>query len=118
MWSGVPEGTKSLAVTLKDLTNNGIHWAIWNLPGTATELAAGFPATMPPMGASESNEWYGPGANLHKYEYQVWALKNPMLPANASKATLYNTTLPAEKIGSAKLIVCGDSNAACGDCTK
>ena len=115
-WSGIPDGTMSIAVSLKDLTNQGIHWVIWNLPATATSLPAGFPGTMLPMGASQSNAWYGPGATLHRYEWQVWALKVAMLPANSAKATLYNTTLPAQKIASAKLFACGDSDAKCAAC--
>jgi Raf kinase inhibitor-like YbhB/YbcL family protein len=115
-WSGVPDGTMSIAVSLKDLTNQGIHWVIWNLPPTATSLPAGLPKTMLPAGASQSNAWYGPGATLHRYEWQVWALKVPMLPANSAKATLYNTTLPAQKIASVKLFACGDQDAKCGAC--
>jgi Raf kinase inhibitor-like YbhB/YbcL family protein len=115
-WTGIPAGTMSIAVSLKDLTNNGIHWVIWNLPPTATSLPAGFPKTMLPAGASQSNAWYGPGADLHRYEWQVWALKVAMLPANSAKATLYNTTLPAQKLASVKLFACGDSGAKCAAC--
>jgi phosphatidylethanolamine-binding protein (PEBP) family uncharacterized protein len=115
-WTGVPDGTMSIAVSLKDLTNQGIHWVIWNLPPTATSLPAGFPKTMLPAGASQSNAWYGPGATLHRYEWQVWALKVAMLPAGSAKATLYNTTLPAQKIASVKLFACGDQDAKCGAC--
>jgi phosphatidylethanolamine-binding protein (PEBP) family uncharacterized protein len=117
MWSGLPAGTMSVAVSLRDL-DAGIHWVIWNLPATATELPPGFPGTMLPAGASQTNAWYGPGADLHKYEWQVWALKTPMIPTGTAKATLYNTTLPMQKIESAKLIACGDADGACGDCTK
>ena len=118
MWDGLPAGTMSIAVSLKDLSNNGVHWVIWNLPPTTKDLPAGFPTTKLPTGASQSNGWYGPGATLHKYEYQVWALKVAMLPANSAKAALYNTILPMQKIESTKIIVCGDRGAKCADCSK
>jgi Raf kinase inhibitor-like YbhB/YbcL family protein len=117
-WTGVPAGTKSLAVSLKDLSNDGVHWVAWNLPATATGLPAGLPATALPAGASQDKEWYGPGADLHKYEYQVWALKTEMLPAKGAKGTMYDSTFPMQKLESAKILVCGDAGGACADCSK
>ena len=41
-WSGVPEGTKSLALVMDSDEEPGqpwVHWVIWGLPPDATELA-------------------------------------------------------------------------------
>ena len=44
-WSNVPAGTKSLALQVQDLdapTGSGFwHWAVYNIPATATELPQG-----------------------------------------------------------------------------
>src|SRR6478609_5411948 len=44
-WSGAPKGTQSYAVTLYDPdapTGSGWwHWVVYNIPGSATELAEG-----------------------------------------------------------------------------
>lgn len=57
-WAGAPEGTRSFALSVFDPdapTGSGFwHWAVYNIPGTATELAqnAGDPdAGLLPNGA-------------------------------------------------------------------
>ena len=47
-WSGAPDGTQSFAVILHDTdlmlgADDVLHWAIFNIPGTATGLPEGVP---------------------------------------------------------------------------
>ncbi len=38
-WTPGPAGTMSYAVVLTDLTNNFVHWAIWNIPADRARIA-------------------------------------------------------------------------------
>jgi Raf kinase inhibitor-like YbhB/YbcL family protein len=85
-WTGVPEGTKSFAVTFIDHTASGDlgqHWAIWNIPATVTQLPGGLTAPLPAElgGASQTNKYLGPcpSGNLDSYEFTVYALSVEML---------------------------------------
>ena len=90
-WEGLPEGTKSLAVTCFDPdapTASGFwHWAAFNIPVTATELPTGAGAAEDlGLGAdvvslkndSGSRTYYGPnppaGHAPHRYLYAVHAV--------------------------------------------
>jgi Raf kinase inhibitor-like YbhB/YbcL family protein len=104
-WSGAPAGTKSYVLTVYDPdapTGSGWwHWVVINLPGDATEIAAGAGAansTTLPKGAVQgrtdfgSSGWGGPcppvGDKAHRYIFTVHALKVDKLdlPADASAA--------------------------------
>jgi phosphatidylethanolamine-binding protein (PEBP) family uncharacterized protein len=120
MWDGVPAGTMSLAVSLRDL-QGGVHWVMYNIPPTEKGLAAALPGgTMPgapaPMGSRQTGAWFGPGADgVHRYEYQVWALKVATVTGGSATA-MYNNTLPPERIASAKIHACGNAGASCAGC--
>jgi Raf kinase inhibitor-like YbhB/YbcL family protein len=96
-WSNVPAGTKSLALQVLDLdapTGSGFwHWAVYNIPPTATELAqgAGNSASALPVpafggandfldtGATGVNGNYGgpcppTGDKPHRYVFTLYAL--------------------------------------------
>ncbi len=51
-WTGVPEGTASLALVVEGMEpragETNVHWVLWNIPADATELAAGTPTTTQP----------------------------------------------------------------------
>ncbi len=96
-WSGVPAGTKSLALQMYDPdapTGSGFwHWAVYNIPATTTSLAQGAgnsAATLPPgafggttefldTGATGGNGNYGGpcppvGDKPHRYIFTLFAL--------------------------------------------
>lgn len=88
-WSGLPPGTKSLAVTMFDPDAHGggwWHWLVVNIPPSATGLAqgAGSGKAELPAGALEAansnslNSYSGPcppaGSGVHHYEITLWAL--------------------------------------------
>ncbi len=96
-WSGVPEGTKSLALQVHDPdapTGAGFwHWTVYNIPATATGMARGAgnaPDTLPAgayggntdfmdTGATGVNGNYGgpcppAGDAPHRYDFTLYAL--------------------------------------------
>ena len=104
-WSGAPPGTKSYVLTVYDPdapTGSGWwHWVVTNLPGDASEIAAGAGAansTTLPKGALQgrtdfgSSGWGGPcppvGDKPHRYIFTLHALKVDKLdlPADATAA--------------------------------
>ncbi|MEO6407155.1 MAG: YbhB/YbcL family Raf kinase inhibitor-like protein [Burkholderiaceae bacterium] len=103
-WSNVPPGTQSLALQVYDPdapTGSGFwHWAVYNIPATATGLAQGAgnsPATLPPgayggntdfmdTGATGVNGNYGGpcppvGDKPHHYTFTLFALAVPSAQA-------------------------------------
>jgi Raf kinase inhibitor-like YbhB/YbcL family protein len=120
-WSGLPEGTQSLALQVHDPdapTGAGFwHWAVYNIPPDATGLAQGAgnaPETLPAgafggntdfldTGATGGNGNYGgpcppEGDAPHRYVFTLYALAVPDLPAAAGipktgSASLYSFVL-------------------------
>src|SRR5262245_39021220 len=93
MWSGVPDGTKSLVLVIDDPDAPDprapkivwVHWVIYDLPASTTGLAEG--AKVLPKGAKIGlNDWkrpvYGgpcPPVGRHRYFHKLYAL-DVMLP--------------------------------------
>lgn len=99
-WSGVPEGTKSFAVSCFDPdapTGSGFwHWVVANIPATvsALPLGAGDPSKqLMPAGALEVRTDFGKpgyggpcapqGDNFHRYIFTVHAVDLKSLPVTA-----------------------------------
>jgi Raf kinase inhibitor-like YbhB/YbcL family protein len=82
-WSGVPEGTKQLAVVCHDpdapLPHGFTHWVVYGIPADATEIAEGDGEafTQGTTGFGEQ-AWGGPmppeGHGQHHYYFWVYAL--------------------------------------------
>jgi Raf kinase inhibitor-like YbhB/YbcL family protein len=95
-WTGVPAGTASFALVVHDpdapLTYGFTHYVGYNIPATATELAAGTPVT---AGAnSAGGDTYlapgpPPGHGDHFYYFELYALDADLqLPAGLGRADL------------------------------
>lgn len=85
-WSGLPSGTRELALELIDPDAPGrpfLHWAVAGIPVSVKGLAAG--ESVPPGAVAGSNSFgnvgYGgpcppPGAKPHRYVFVVLALRS------------------------------------------
>lgn len=87
-WSGVPSGTRSLALVVDDPDapdpaapkTTWVHWLVYNLPATAQGLPEGGKPL--PAGAREgNNDWQKPGyggpcppIGRHRYFFKLYAL--------------------------------------------
>lgn len=94
-WSGLPEGTKSLALVVDDPDApdprapkmTWVHWVLYNIPATAAALPEGVQKKDLPPGTREGlNDWkrsgYGgpcPPVGRHRYFHKLYAL-DAMLP--------------------------------------
>jgi Raf kinase inhibitor-like YbhB/YbcL family protein len=93
-WSGVPAGTKTLALIVDDPDAPDpkapqrvwVHWVLYNIPPTATSLPAASGGKDVPSGAVEgTNDWtrsgYGgpcPPIGRHRYFFKLYALDNTL----------------------------------------
>lgn len=92
-WSHVPAGTASFTLILHDpdvsirrMNDDVLHWMIFNIPGTATELPEGIPVGKATLedGAIQAKNlrgqvgYMGPGAPpqgpVHHYTFELYAL--------------------------------------------
>jgi Raf kinase inhibitor-like YbhB/YbcL family protein len=118
-WSNAPAGTKSFAVTIYDPdapTGSGWwHWMIYNIPATATSLAAGAGnGRNAPNGSVEGPTDFGTkgyggpcppvGDKPHHYHITVFALKTDKIdvPGNATSAYV-GFNLNANKLATARI---------------
>ncbi|WP_155837565.1 YbhB/YbcL family Raf kinase inhibitor-like protein [Herminiimonas sp. CN] len=96
-WSGLPPGTKSLALIVDDPDapdpaapqRTWVHWVLYNIPPNASGLAQGVAPHALPAGAREGlNDWqrsgYGgpcPPIGSHRYFHKLYAL-DTILPGS------------------------------------
>jgi Raf kinase inhibitor-like YbhB/YbcL family protein len=86
-WSGVPPGTKSLALIVDDPdapAGTWVHWVLFDLPGNASELPEDLPKgqRLPNGGKQGLNDFkhlgYGgpcpPPGKAHRYFFKLYAL--------------------------------------------
>lgn len=126
-WTGVPAGTMSFAVVLQDLSNMQAHWVLWNIPATATGLAANVDktdATPPvPMGSQQCNNfgagdgYFGPGSECNVYEFIVYALSvatfSPTQATDGTQVRMQLRNLGNQILGQASLRGRSNFNMTC-----
>lgn len=109
-WTNVPAGTVTFALILHDpdvalqkKTDDVLHWMVFNIPGSAHELAENVPAgtvTLPDGTVQAKNlrgavGFMGPGAGAqgpyHHYTFELFALDTKLdLGAEATRADVLN----------------------------
>jgi Raf kinase inhibitor-like YbhB/YbcL family protein len=119
-WSGLPSGTKSVALIVDDPDAPDpaapkrvwVHWVLYNMPPDATGLREGVNATgLPPGTRQGRTDWdrtgYGgpcPPIGRHRYFHKLYAL-DVVLPdlKQPTKATLMDA-MEGHILGEAELI--------------
>jgi Raf kinase inhibitor-like YbhB/YbcL family protein len=101
-WSGVPEGTRSLALIVDDPDAPGaapfVHWLVYDLPQTLSGLPEGRAGEGLPTGAEQGRNSFGrdgyagpqpPPGHPHRYRFQLRALDQAdHLPAGLDRRAL------------------------------
>ncbi|MEW5994186.1 MAG: YbhB/YbcL family Raf kinase inhibitor-like protein [Candidatus Zixiibacteriota bacterium] len=100
-WTGVPEGTKSLALICDDPdapAKTWVHWVYYNIPHDLGQLPEGLPTDEEPFtgGRQGANDFrrtgYGgpcPPGGTHRYFFKLYALDTMLdLSGRVTKADL------------------------------
>lgn len=104
-WSGIPQGTQTLALIVddpdapdpKNPRMTWVHWILYNIPASATELPEGLKPAHLPSGTQEGlNDWkrtgYGgpcPPIGKHRYFFKLYALDTELpVVKNITKSQL------------------------------
>ncbi len=109
--SGVPTGTKSLALVLHDpdapVAGGWTHWVKWNIPPETKIIDEGRePSGVVGAGSGNSRSYQGPcpPSGTHRYFFKIYALDTMLnLPAGASKNQL-EQAMEGHILGTGELI--------------
>ena len=80
---GIPEGTRTLALVLDDLSapsGHFVHWILWDLPLTAGDIPEGElpPGTVVGTTSAKAVGYFPacppPGSGLHRYVFTLYAV--------------------------------------------
>jgi len=116
-WSGLPPGTKSLALIVDDPDApdpkapkmTWVHWVLYNIPATAKGLPEGGAL---PSGTKEGlNDWrrtgYGgpcPPIGRHRYFHKLYALDTVLTDLGSPTKAKLEAALQGHILGQAELI--------------
>ena len=120
LWSNPPEGTRSFALIVDDPDApdpeaprmTWVHWVLYNLPATATELPEGVPSEALPRGTGQGlNDWrrkgYGgpcPPIGRHRYFHKLYALDVVLPDLGAAGKPELETAMEGHVLGRAELV--------------
>ncbi len=119
-WTGVPPGTKSLALIVDDPDApdpaapkmTWVHWVLYDLPATATGLPEGVRPQALPDGTREGlNDWkrtgYGgpcPPIGRHRYFHKLYALDTILADLGRPTKTQLERAMQGHILAEAELI--------------
>lgn len=119
-WSGIPAGTKSLALIVDDPDApdpaaprmTWVHWLLYNLPPAAAGLPEGVAPAALPAGTREGlNDWkrtgYGgpcPPIGRHRYFHKLYALDTLLPDLERPTKVLLEKALQGHVLAQAELI--------------
>jgi Raf kinase inhibitor-like YbhB/YbcL family protein len=119
-WTGAPAGTKSHVLIVDDPDapdpkapkRTWIHWVLYDIPASATELAAGVePSHLPPGTREGTNDGkrtgYGgpcPPIGRHRYFHKLYALDTLLGDLHHPKADRLVAAMEGHVLASATLI--------------
>ncbi|MGC8634069.1 MAG: YbhB/YbcL family Raf kinase inhibitor-like protein [Candidatus Limnocylindrales bacterium] len=109
-WQGAPAGTGAFALLVTDPDAHGfVHWVAVDIPGSSSGLAEG--ASRAGAAGREGRNDFGrtgwggpcPPRGVHRYVFQLWALREPLGLAGAPTASALRAALPGHMLGEARL---------------
>lgn len=119
-WSGVPAGTRSLALILDDPDApdpkapkmTWVHWVLYNIPPAATELPEHVGTKNLPQGTLEGvNDWkragYGgpcPPVGRHRYFHKLYALDTVLPDMNRPTKAKLESAMRGHIVSQAEIV--------------
>ncbi len=119
-WSGIPAGTKSLALIVDDPdapdpaapSMTWVHWVLYNIPPAAVGLSEGVvPAALPAGTRDGMNDWkrtgYGgpcPPIGCHRYFHKLYALDTLLPDLGRPAKVLLEKAMQGHILAQAELI--------------
>jgi Raf kinase inhibitor-like YbhB/YbcL family protein len=103
-WSGVPSGTKTIALEVLDPdAYNFVHWSVANMPATATSVAGGVSGE----NGSGAQGYYPPEpppGTPHHYHFTVYALDTTLSLQPGYKHEDFQTAIKGHILAQAELM--------------
>lgn len=116
-WSGVPAGTKTLALIVRDPDapmGSYVHWVLYNMPANLTALPAAVPTTATiPQGAAQGVNGSGgsgyhgpcpPPGPAHHYHFRLYALDLKLKLAAGANADEVEDAMKGHVLASTDLV--------------